>query len=261
MRHVKIDQVVRDICSLVGDPSGSKFYVPVLRVFMSSLEYLKIFSIPTVVSRRFVVENNLTVLMPKDTFEPIFVGKIIGSNTVTPCMYPLTKGQSNRPDVIYPSATFGCDETSEVDIEDRNICFCFENFDATNKAEVFFYQPNYFGERYGDPNNVVFGIWEYEKDQNLVVFGHGLCINPGDVVAVSYFLLPKEAGDQLIPVEARMIVMYHTLMNYFSASNPSKSRHFLDLFQRAERDYRKKANRVPAQTIIDAFLSTYKSSV
>lgn len=259
MSFVSVDNIVREACASLGDPSAQKTYVPVLREVLSSMEYLGLFSIPMVISSTFKVEDNLTVILPNDAIDVFFVGKILSVSSKQ-CMYPLIEAHSNRPDIEYATHSFGCNETDE-DTQPSGDCFCFENFNDSGSAELYNYYPYYYGELYGRPNQVVFGTWEYFSDHNKIAFAHGMCINAGDTVAVKYKSTTCGAANRLVPVQQKMMIRYHAMMNYYSASNPGKSRYFLDLFMRSERDYRKNKNYTQAQTIIDAFTSSYNSSL
>lgn len=256
MRMVSLDEVVRSMAAQMDDPEADRTYTKLFRLASEVIEDLGTLIIPDVKSCKVAVEANLTAPMPKDCVKPIQAAKLIRAGGAD-CVYPLGQksGIAFRPDIFIPSTRFGCPETSDETPSD--VCYCFENFYNLGSPE-FFYMPWYYGEFYGYSEDRFFGYWDYDQNENQLVFDVGQCIRAGDEVLVKY--KSDQSQCKLFPVSQRDLVRYKTLWMFWETSSLQKGRYFLDMFQRAYDVYKRSIETYSYDDYINAITRGYKSA-
>lgn len=263
MKYVSTDEFIRLLAASLDDPEAQKTYVKLLRELKASLQTLNIYLIPNIRSTRVKLDENLCGYLPKEAVDCVTAGKIVKDAAGKACIYPLirTNDFGFRPDIFVPEPAFGCFELTGTESADTSTCYCYENWNGSAMAELFYYMPSYYGEAYGHSNVIAFGFWRYDKDNNCIVTSENHCLKAGDWVAVKYQCIDSPEHEAIIPVEAQEMLRYHVMMNYWGNTDPRKSNNHYQMFKRAARMYRHKKLGNTQEDVIIALQSAYRSTV
>ncbi len=112
----------------------------------------------------------------------------------------------------------------------------------------------YYNEFYGYKDSRVFGYWQYDEDNNRMLFESGGCVEPGDSVVVKCRMLTNDSEARLIPVEAYNMMRARVFQWHFSSKNVRKSIEYKKEFKAEISQY--KRNKL-AEYSIDDYINAF----
>jgi len=240
MRFDSKDKATRDICSLLGDQEGRKYYVPVSRQLDRALEDLSFHFVPKIKSTVVVIGDNYSAQLPDDCLQVLKAGVICGDGYLSIL---------GRRDKIYTTS---------------NACTCGNSTDPTVKTECssctfhglklegeYPWYISEYGEAYGlMQTNFPNGTWAYDEHSNAIDFGSGTDIVIGAGIVVEY---KSDMADTLIPkIAYRMLEA--KVMSVLSNDRAHWTRMFVAEVARYKRT---KLDKYTLEDIINAFQENY----
>lgn len=213
-RFCTFDEMVRLICSKMGDDEASKLYTKVTRFLALALEDLSLKMMPNVKSIILPIEDNFTVNLPEDFLDIVKVGvcchnrqiKVLGRN------HKLCKTSFPKPAVIECCT---CDKSEDSDILDDGACCTactFHNVDHTVGRGGFYLGGSYqYLYGYQPKNQFTTGTYDVDVENNRLILGDGCDVKIGGDLVVEYSAALSGDKFKLIPIKARTALMYKTI--------------------------------------------------
>lgn len=232
-----IDEFVRDACALADDPEAKRGYVKMMRSAVRAMRDIGLHIKTPVKSKKLVVKDNLTVVMPQGCTDVIQAGKLVIYSTADQFVYPLGKQDLSgvRPYelIVKPNAPKGCPESPDVENVERNTYFNYEGLGR------YWYMNSWYGEQYGYQETRFFGFFDYEQDTNTVVFSYNGCVQPGDEVVIKYTMAMNDDDLVIVPDDLNPVLLQRTYYYFYMNSKPQLSRVHMNDFQRELRMYKR----------------------
>ncbi|MCH9665380.1 MAG: hypothetical protein K0U41_05975 [Gammaproteobacteria bacterium] len=213
-QFISFDEMVRYICSYLGDDEASKLYTKVARFLGGTLDDFNVYRLlPNIKSVLLTIEDNLTVSLPEDFMEISKVGvcydrelRILGRNkSLCTSAFPV--------DPVIECCT--CEKENEEDMTQEDACCpacTFNNFGGFGRGRIlgdhFLY--DYGGYLYGyvPQDQFVGGTYDVDLANNRLILGQGCDVSVGGELVVEYQAGLQGNGYRLIPRKARSALMY-----------------------------------------------------
>lgn len=218
-RFKTLDQIVRNICSMIGD-TQNEGYVRVARLAVQVLEEVNLMGIPQVKTVQVEIGDNLTATLPDDLILVSKVGNVDGNGNI----YLMGRDDRiRRVDEYERLNPVSCDDVEPVNIptfvpQERVVFYNYYNYNGLNRWG------EYIGERYGViDRHFLAGTYRYNSSLNILEFGSGYDIVPGNKVFVEYKATMGDDVHRLVPLEWETAIQYRTLQHLTAAKDPPAS--------------------------------------
>ena len=230
MKFLKFDDVVRDICSSMGDDNASG-YLRVARQLRRTLEMLNLTVYQTYETQEFEIGSNLTIKMPDETLEVQKVGiisegqlVIMGYNNHIRRAAKITNDAATSCTCGGKTETIVVETVKTEDVLNSCPVCCFQNVSWNNCL---------YGEIYGiRPDRFPNGEYRWDRNTNLVEFGSGWDIKAGSKVWIEYKTALNTADYQEIPSEIYFCLLFFVQYILSVSTNPGAANFLMTEFRR-----------------------------
>ena len=261
---MSLDELIRDVCSYLGDETASKLYIKVARVAKNVLHQLKLHASPVVKSIPIKVENNMTGLLPNDVEFITKVGVCCGGKI---------KLLGRKDDLCMPldEKFFKCCtcDNEEATANEQGASCCdacrFHNiegnagFSFANAPFGVNVSPRYF---YGSTPQMFtdLGYYRHDPASGVLVFSGGCDVNPGALVIAEYSSSMSVAEYQLIPRKWYFMVQHRIAHQIKANNNPNASELELKNFRMEYDMVKRTLHNYTLEDMVSALRGAYKSS-
>ena len=223
-RFDTFDQVVRDICSYLGDDTANELYIKVARFLGRALEQLNLHMIPTIKSTFLTIGDNMSADLPNDILTLSKVGVCDHKNEIR------LIGRNDKLCLPEKEPVFNCcDCKEETDSSGKSVkspgcnSCTFHNVigSAVQLDGYIFDNVNYLYGR--APVMFKNGTYRYDESNNRLIFGAGCDIEVGAKILVEYNSAMDSREYQLIPRKAYMCLQHRVAFLVQSERNPQKA--------------------------------------